>query len=184
MNRTYSKYCLLFVLSLFFSAEIGCANNQNTKKTAKKNQPKKDTKKIMHRIGDTVIIHHIQGEDDLKNALSIASGKKLPLLIKVYLSGCPACEHVKPLFNEVAKEQSGKALFLAIDAGSSANSKFMDIFAIGAVPTFIALDHKALGKKSDLASLKKAGTVKTGALSKTEITKLVGAHKKAAKKVA
>ncbi len=184
MNDRYRKHCLLFFLSLVFSAQTDCAVPQGTKKIAKKVQPKKATKKTIHRIGDTVIIHNILGEDDLKNKLSIALGKKLPILIKVYLPGCPACEHIKPLFDEVAREHSGKAFFLAIDASSSANSKFMDTLAISAVPTFIALDYKALAKNKDLASLKKAGTVKTGALSKTEIVKLVGSHKKTAKKAA
>ena len=184
MNRISSKLLIVFGFFLFvFGQEISAVGQdvkKAPKKTAKK-APIKSKKKSMSRVGDTVVIHNIHGEDDLKNTLSMASAKKLPVLIKVYLTGCPACEHVKPLFDEVSREQSGKALFLSIDATSSANSKFMDIFGIGAVPTFISLDVKALAKRSDLAALKKVANIKSGALSKTEMVKLIGSHKKAAK---
>ena len=192
MNYFYNKLLTLLGLGLLISSQTDCTpqalaqqalvkdSKKVAKKTSKKVQPK-SKKKTISPVGDTVVIHHIQGEDDLRNTLSMASGKKLPVLIKVYLSGCPACEHVRPLFDEVSREQSGRALFLAIDAGSSANSNFMNIFSIGAVPTFIALDHKSLSKRSDLSALKNSANIKTGALSKAEITKLVGSHKKAAK---
>ena len=67
-----------------------------------------------------------------------AAGSK-PVLADFYASWCPPCMHFKPVFEAMAKQYEGKAIFVKIDV--DVQTQLSERYEIEAMPTFICFKN-------------------------------------------
>ena len=113
-------------------------------------------------------ITSIKTVDDLNSAIQKAKKQNKPLILKVFLEHCPACISVKESFEKLAKNFSKKIAFAEINADTPGNGKFMQMFKLSAVPTFILIKKDQLSLT--LPEIEKVATKKPGALSLDSLT--------------
>ena len=65
--------------------------------------------------------------------------KDLPVFIDFYATWCGPCVKIKPVFEELSRQYSGKAIFLKVDVDRCKELSLQ--FKISAMPTFIALKN-------------------------------------------
>lgn len=58
-----------------------------------------------------------------------------PVIVKFYLNGCPPCNRMKPVFENLASELAGKVEFIEIEANSF--GQLSDKYGIQSAPTFV-----------------------------------------------
>lgn len=69
----------------------------------------------------------------------------MPIIIDVYATWCGPCQQMKPIFNELEKEFSGRCKFAAINVDEARDLSIM--FGVTSVPTFIFYNNGEMHSK-------------------------------------
>ena len=89
-----------------------------------------------------------------RDNLSQIQDSQIPVIIDAYASWCGPCMYMKPIFEEISKEFSGKYLFASLNVDDAREAAIH--YGVSSVPTFIFIQAGAIKAKE------------TGAMSKED----------------
>ncbi|MBT3455602.1 thioredoxin [bacterium] len=67
------------------------------------------------------------------------TNSKLPVVMDVYAPWCGPCQHMLPIFEELAKEMEGKCIFVKLNVDEARDLSIQ--YGVTSVPTFIFIKN-------------------------------------------
>ena len=114
------------------------AEPKKGKAPMKAKEEKPEVKKAPKRMAKQSEKHEIvqlHGKEELNSLLNKAKTEHKTVVVKAHMTGCGACSMIKPFFEDLHNQHSGKVIFAEAELGQ--NGDVMKEYEIMAFPTFL-----------------------------------------------